>query len=132
MSGEEARALVEAEQDDPAKVQIVQAPGGVAPKNLSLVRVRTRVLIYVDEEGKVVETPKRGGGFTIWVSPHQKVQKQRSFCSARDSNATSSVRAVELFQLSRAPRWMLVWLLVRDPLLTSSPSPAAPRRSSEP
>ncbi|ELR21471.1 pathogenesisrelated protein PR-6 type, putative [Acanthamoeba castellanii str. Neff] len=54
MSGEEAQALVEAEEG--VKAQLVPAPGGVVPKDLAMSRVR----IYVDNEGKVVEAPKRG------------------------------------------------------------------------
>jgi len=58
MSGEEAMALVEAEEG--VKAQLVPAPGGVVPKDLAMVRVQSRVRIYVDDEGKVVEAPKRG------------------------------------------------------------------------
>jgi hypothetical protein len=32
----------------------------VVPKDLAMVRVQSRVRIYVDDEGKVVEAPKRG------------------------------------------------------------------------
>lgn len=58
-SGEKARESILA--DDPAaRVEVVPASGGVVPPDLALVRVPSRVRIYTDDAGLVVEAPRRG------------------------------------------------------------------------
>lgn len=58
-SGEKAQEAILA--DDPsASVTVIHAPGGAVPKDLAQVRVGSRVRVYVDDAGLVVEAPKRG------------------------------------------------------------------------
>jgi hypothetical protein len=60
LSAEEARAALEAHEEN-VKVEILPAgPDGKAPKDLTTVKAQWRVRVYIDSEGKVVEAPKRG------------------------------------------------------------------------